>query len=107
MPGRGQPRRGHTENAGLGQAQAPPLEQIALGTGAVHGAQQCEKLGVRTEQHVLAVVDDDLIRFDSTGSAAQRLRGFEHRDRAPCLGKRYRRRKACVAPTDDRDSLRH
>ena len=31
MPGRGQPRRGQTEHAGLGQAQPPPLEQIALG----------------------------------------------------------------------------
>jgi hypothetical protein len=56
---------------------------------------------------VLPVVDDDLVSFDPAGSAAQRLRGFEHRDRAPRFGERHRRREARVAATDDRDSLRH
>ena len=53
--------------------EPPPIEELALGALAVHRAQQRERLRVRPEQQVLAIVDGAIVDDDAARATSASL----------------------------------
>ena len=87
------------------ELQGQPREQrVRVGTHAAHEAQ---RLGVSTDQDMLAVVEVDAVHRDAPRPAAEAPGGFEDGDRNAARGEDDRGGEAGPARADDRYAPTH
>ena len=99
------------ESAGLcsaerAQRERQPAEQPGGVDGRMHGAHQRQRLPVRAEEHVLAVVELDAVDDDAARAAPQRSRLLDDRHRKAGIGERDRRGASRPAATHHGDARR-
>ena len=96
----GEPRRPQVKSVGVAQLERQPQEKRArVGADLEH---QAQRLAIRADKDVLAVVEVDAVYAHAARAAAQAARGFEDRYADALLGEGDRGSESGPAGADDR-----
>ena len=104
MPWCGQTGGAQAKHARLFEDKPAPIQNFGLGAGAVHLAQQRQRLPVPAKQDMGTVVDRGAVRIDPSRPSPERARCFEYGDFESGRGKRDRCSKSSVPAADDCDA---